>query len=146
MAWISFGALPCRKTNLMTARVSLLLKSRASVICFRACFRPGRAEDLSAPRYNHGLLQSTLLVAPYSCANSIQLCKLHALLPTPCTCANSMHLCQLHALVSTFFPFPKEFLELFIADINLLTPNVNYSGRTAPLTSKVAFYIFIQEI
>ena len=28
--------------------------------------------------------------------------------------------------------------------VNLLTPNVNYSGRTAPLTSKVAFYIFIQ--
>ena len=32
------------------------------------------------------------------------------------------------------------------AFINLLTPNVNYSGRTAPLTSKVAFYIFIQQI
>jgi len=30
--------------------------------------------------------------------------------------------------------------------INLLTPNVNYSWRTAPLTSKVAFYIFIQQI
>jgi len=30
--------------------------------------------------------------------------------------------------------------------INLLTPNVNYSSRTAPLTSKVAFYIFIQQI
>jgi len=30
--------------------------------------------------------------------------------------------------------------------IRLLTPNVNYSGRTAPLTSKVAFYIFIQQI
>jgi len=29
---------------------------------------------------------------------------------------------------------------------NLLTPNVNYSSRTAPLTSKVAFYIFIQQI
>ena len=29
-------------------------------------------------------------------------------------------------------------------NFNLLTPNVNYSGRTAPLTSKVAFYIFIQ--
>jgi len=27
-----------------------------------------------------------------------------------------------------------------------LTPIVNYSGRTAPLTSKVAFYIFIQQI
>jgi len=32
-------------------------------------------------------------------------------------------------------------------NINLfLTPNANYSGRTAPLTSKVAFYIFIQQI
>ena len=30
--------------------------------------------------------------------------------------------------------------------INLPTPNVSYSGRTAPLTSKVAFYIFIQQI
>jgi len=28
-------------------------------------------------------------------------------------------------------------------DFNLLTPNVNYSCRTAPLTSKVAFYIYI---
>jgi len=27
---------------------------------------------------------------------------------------------------------------------NLLMPKVNYSGRTALLTSKVAFYIFIQ--
>jgi len=30
--------------------------------------------------------------------------------------------------------------------LNRLTPNVNCSGRTAPLTSKVAFYIFIQQI
>jgi len=30
--------------------------------------------------------------------------------------------------------------------LNLLTPNVNYSGHTAQLTSKVAFYIFIQQI
>jgi len=44
MTWISFGALPCRKTNLMTARVSLLLKSRASLTCFRTCFLPGRAK------------------------------------------------------------------------------------------------------
>jgi len=29
---------------------------------------------------------------------------------------------------------------------NLLNPNVNYSGRTAPLTSKFAFYLFIQQI
>ena len=30
--------------------------------------------------------------------------------------------------------------------VKLLTPNVNYSGRTAQLNSKVAFYIFIQQI
>jgi len=33
----------------MTTRVSMLLKSRASLTCFRACFLPGRAKDLSAP-------------------------------------------------------------------------------------------------
>ena len=39
MAWISFSALPCReKKNLMTTRVSMLLKSRASLTCFRALF------------------------------------------------------------------------------------------------------------
>ena len=36
--------------------------------------------------------------------------------------------------------------QLLHTHINLLTPNVNYSDRTAPLTSKVAFYIFIQQI
>ena len=52
MAWISFGALPCKeKIKLMTARVSMLLKSRASVTFFRACFLPGRAKDLSTHRY-----------------------------------------------------------------------------------------------
>jgi len=44
----------------------------------------------------------------------------------------------------------KHFSQLFdvrgVSDVNLLTPNVNYSGRTAPLTYKVAFYIFIQQI
>jgi len=30
--------------------------------------------------------------------------------------------------------------------MNLLKPDVNYSGRTAPLTSKVAFCLFIQQI
>jgi len=29
----------------------MLLKSRASLTCFRACFLPGRAKDLSAARY-----------------------------------------------------------------------------------------------
>jgi len=34
----------------------------------------------------------------------------------------------------------------FDEEINLSKPNVNYNGRTAQLTSKVAFYIFIQQI
>jgi len=52
MARIPFGALPCRKRNLMTARVSILLKSRAFLTSFRACYPPGRTKDLSAPRYH----------------------------------------------------------------------------------------------
>jgi len=35
----------------MAARVSMLLKLRASLKCFRASFLPGRAKELSAPRY-----------------------------------------------------------------------------------------------
>jgi len=38
----------------MTARVSMLLKSRASLKRFRAYFLPGRAKDLSAPWYLNG--------------------------------------------------------------------------------------------
>jgi len=42
--------------------------------------------------------------------------------------------------------FNIHFNIILACTLNLLTPNVNYSGRTAPLTSKVAFYIFIQQI
>ena len=51
IAWISFGALPYRKKNLMTSCISMLLKSRASLTRFRSCFLSGQAKDLSAPRY-----------------------------------------------------------------------------------------------
>jgi len=55
LEWRECPSAPClagKKKNLMTARVSMLLKSRASLICFRICFIPGRAKDLSAPRYH----------------------------------------------------------------------------------------------
>ena len=49
-----------------------------------------------------------------------------------------------------YFPWPPLEIGLSLSSFwflfNLLTPNVNYSGRTAPLTSKVPFYIFIQQI
>jgi len=51
--WREFPSAPCLaggKKNL-AARVSMLLKSRASLTCFRATFLPGRAKGLSAPRY-----------------------------------------------------------------------------------------------
>jgi len=52
--WRKFPSAPCRagKNNLMTARVSMLLKLCASLTCFRACFLPGRVNDLSAHRYS----------------------------------------------------------------------------------------------
>ena len=49
--WREFPSAPCLAgKNLMTARVSMLLKSRASLTCFRACLLPDRAKDLSSPR------------------------------------------------------------------------------------------------
>ena len=53
--WREFPPAPClagKKKSLMTARVSMLLTSRASLTCFRASFLPFRAKDLPAPRYN----------------------------------------------------------------------------------------------
>ena len=48
---------------------------------------------------------------------------------------------------SIFRDSVEKFKVLLKSDkLNPLTPNVNYSGRTAPLTSKVAFYTFIQQI
>ena len=49
----SASCLAGEKKNLMTARVSMLLKSRVSLKCFRACFFPGRDKDLSAPRVSY---------------------------------------------------------------------------------------------
>jgi len=66
MAWISFGALPCQKKNFMKARVSMLLKSRASLDTFpfslckkkrpaiRHTNRPLFPKTLSFPSYYNG--------------------------------------------------------------------------------------------
>jgi len=49
--WREFPSVLCLAggKKLMTARVSMFLKSRASLTCFLACFLPGRAKVLSAP-------------------------------------------------------------------------------------------------
>ena len=44
----------------MTARVSMLLKSHASLTCFRAFPLPDRAKDLSARRKSHSTLQENI--------------------------------------------------------------------------------------
>jgi len=56
-----------------------------------------------------------------------------------------MILCSLLIKLYTALTTLLEDIYVFII-LNLLTPNVNYSGRTASLTSKVSFYIFIQQI
>jgi len=67
MAWISYGAVPFRKKNLMTTRVSMLLKSRASpdMLPFSLCNkkrlavrhknRPPFPTTLSIPSYDIGM-------------------------------------------------------------------------------------------
>ena len=59
--WPEFLSAPAlQKKKLMIARVSMLLKSRAFLTRFRACFLRGQAKDLSAPRYIHF---STLIIS-----------------------------------------------------------------------------------
>jgi len=65
--WRQFPSVPCRKKDLMTARVSMLLKSCASLTCFRACFLPGRAKDLSAPLYIYYVKKTTAVQVIWWC-------------------------------------------------------------------------------
>jgi len=75
MVWISFGALPCRKKkNLTTARVSMLLKSRTSLTCFRACFLPGWLRTYQYPGTSRKLLRGLYLhmaVGVHGCSSSV---------------------------------------------------------------------------
>jgi len=50
--WLEFPSAPCLagKETWWQLASRFLLKYRASVTCFWACFLPGRARDLSAPR------------------------------------------------------------------------------------------------
>jgi len=63
MAWISFGAFPCRKKNLMTARVSMLLKSSASpdMLPFSLCNK----KRLAIRHVNRLLFPTTLSILSY---------------------------------------------------------------------------------
>jgi hypothetical protein len=40
----------------------------------------------------------------------------------------------------------RHFAKKKVVTVNLLRPNDSYRGRTAPLTSEVPFYVFIQQI
>ena len=67
--WCEFPSTPCLAGGwgggkLITAHVSMLLKSRASLTCFRACFLPGRAKDLSAPRQNRDFAETIFFWLP----------------------------------------------------------------------------------
>ena len=68
MAWISFGALPCRKKNLMTARVSVLLKSRASLVMFH--FNLCNKKRLAIRHMNRLLFPTTLSIPSYDIGKS----------------------------------------------------------------------------
>jgi len=50
MACISFGALPCRKKKWWKLASTCCWNRARRLTCFRGCFLPGWARDLSAPR------------------------------------------------------------------------------------------------
>jgi len=67
MTWISFGALPCREKNLMTARVSMLLKSRASpdMLPFSVCNK----DRLAIRHKNRHLFPTKISIPSYDFRN-----------------------------------------------------------------------------
>jgi len=66
--------------------------------------------------------------------------------PTSLQCLLQLEIVKSACIVADVCKRIVGFGKMYNSKINLLTPNVNYSGRTTPLTSKVAFYIFIQKI
>ena len=49
-------------------------------------------------------------------------------------------------LIKHMDKFTIIFTQLKWTDLNHLTPNDHYNGRTSPLTSEISFYIFIQQM
>ena len=60
--------------------------------------------------------------------------------------------CIIHILytgcvkIKKIIPAPVSRIQVHFRYVNPLTPNDQYRGRTAPLTAKFAFYIFIKQI
>ena len=54
--------------------------------------------------------------------------------------------CPLYCSFRSYNLHIYDLFERYSHLLNHLTPNDRYSGRTAPLNSKVTFYIFIQQI
>jgi len=85
MAWISFGALPCRgKKNLMTTRVSMLLKSRAlpDMLPFSLCNK----KRLAIRHMNRSLFPKTLSILSYDIGKKVELrAYLHPLVVDSCS-------------------------------------------------------------
>ena len=116
-----------------------MLKSRASLTCFQACFFPGRSKDLSAPLYSlcYKQIQPTLagLLNPLN-AELNPICHLLALLGAH----PILHVSRTRVKKVCILLRPRK-------TFNLLTPNDVYSGRTVPLTSKCCIlYIYSTNI
>ena len=67
--WREFPSAPCiaGKKNLMTASVSMLLKSRVSLTCLWACFLPGRTKTYQ----HHRTSSQTLLYYDILCRSCL---------------------------------------------------------------------------
>jgi len=115
------------------------------------CRRCGAGEPMDAPTYriltflavdSRVLTTGSTLIPVLTSRSTYQLWSPDAL-SRPNICAVCFEI-SIQPVQCYQFSDPSDFRTTYI--VNLLTPNVNYSGRTAPLTSKVAFYIFIQQI
>jgi len=112
-------------------------------------------EDRSQPKPEWDLDKSKQVILPSNCCHCNNKCRYVRFKNWPVLWRSSVHRqlsrttgarnsCWRKRAIAC--ALVAEILITRLRNINLLTPNVNYSGRTATLTSKVAFYIFIQQI
>ena len=142
----------------MKSRVSMLLKSRASLTYFRVRFLPGRAKDLSAPLYILLIIENTtglphIKIKSLLCYESVQI---GVYLPRfwrialPPSSGSEV----VSSWTSSVLKTPPKFWQRFISQGHVqnlrehdyentpLTHNEHCSGRTTTLTSK-CFILYI---
>jgi len=139
--WCEFPSALCLtgKKNLMTACVSMLLKSPASLTCFQARFLHGRAKDLSAPWYKINNLHSCIVIAIYFMhVRNIEIGNLLRCFEESCC----QHFLLLSGKSFAFSEFYLGTVACFVSSVSCARKNKNIEPREQEHLSFVCYAVY----